>query len=81
MFALKQVSLVALLIASAYSAPQLDLEENARNINTGDYINVSKHLSGLKFYLASVKVNFCILILNLNSLKVAMLLFAVCLKF
>merc|ERR550532_1019532 len=39
MFALKQVSLVALLIASAYSAPQLDLEENARNINTDKYIN------------------------------------------
>ena len=80
MFALKQVSLVALLIASAYSAPQLDLEENARNINTAAYINVSKHLSWLKFYLASIKVNFCILNLNSNSLKVAMLLFAVCLK-
>ena len=45
MFALKQVSLMALLIVSAYSAPQLDLEANARNINTEDYINVSKHLS------------------------------------
>merc|ERR1712008_175423 len=39
MFALKQVSLMALLIVSAYSAPQLDLEANARNINTEDYIN------------------------------------------
>merc|ERR1712238_216323 len=39
MFALKQVSLMALLIASAYAAPQLDSEENARNINTEDYIN------------------------------------------
>ena len=59
MFALKQVSLMALLIASAYSAPQLaqlDLEENARNINTDKYINVSKHLSWLKFYFAWVKV-------------------------
>ena len=41
MFALKQVSLMALLIVSAYAAPQLDSEENARNINTEDYINVS----------------------------------------
>ena len=41
MFAIKQVSLMALLIASAYAAPQLDSEENARNINTEDYINVS----------------------------------------
>ena len=52
MFALKQVSLMALVIASAYAAPQLaqlDLEENARNINTEDYINVRKHLSWLKF--------------------------------
>merc|ERR1712086_617821 len=32
-------SLMALLIASAYAAPQLDLEANARNINTADYIN------------------------------------------
>merc|ERR1712083_176116 len=38
-FALKQVSLMALVIASAYAAPQLDLEENAKNINTEDYIN------------------------------------------
>merc|ERR1712083_642637 len=29
----------ALVIASAYAAPQLDLEENAKNINTEDYIN------------------------------------------
>ena len=43
MFALKQVSLMALLIASAYAAPQLDLEANARNINTEDYINVRDH--------------------------------------
>ena len=43
MFALKQVSLMALLIASAYAAPQLDLEANARNINTADYINVRDH--------------------------------------
>ena len=43
MFALKQISLMALLIASAYAAPQLDLEENARNINTEDYINVRDH--------------------------------------
>ena len=41
MFALKQVSLMALLIALAYGAPQLDSEANARNINTEDYINVS----------------------------------------
>ena len=41
MFALKQVSLMALLIALAYAAPQLDSEKNARNINTEDYINVS----------------------------------------
>ena len=34
---------MALLIASAYAAPQLDLEENAKNINTGDYINVRDH--------------------------------------
>ena len=40
MFALKQVSLMALLIALTYAAPQLDLEENAKNINTADYINV-----------------------------------------
>ena len=40
MFALKQVSLMGLLIASAYAAPQLDLEENAKNINTAAYINV-----------------------------------------
>merc|ERR1711971_602908 len=39
MFALKQVSLIALLIALTYAAPQLDLEENAKNINTADYIN------------------------------------------
>ena len=43
MFALKQISLMALLIASAYAAPQLDLEENAKNINTEDYINVRDH--------------------------------------
>ena len=49
MFAVKQVSLMALVIASAYAAPQLDLEENAKNINTEDYINVRKHLSWLKF--------------------------------
>ena len=41
MFALKQVSLMALLIALAYAAPQLDSEANARNINTENYINVS----------------------------------------
>ena len=35
--------MAALLIASAYAAPQLDLEENARNINTEDYINVRDH--------------------------------------
>ena len=53
MFALKQVSLVALVIASAYAAPQLDLAENAKNINTGDYINVRKHQSSqLKSNLA-----------------------------
>ena len=34
---------MALLIASAYAAPQLDLEENAKNINTGAYINVRDH--------------------------------------
>ena len=53
MFALKQVSLMALVISSAYGAPQQDLEETARNgarkINTEDYINVRKHLSWLKF--------------------------------
>ena len=43
MFAPKQISLMALLIASAYAAPQLDLEENAKNINTGAYINVRDH--------------------------------------
>ena len=43
MFAFKEVSLMALLIASSYAAPQLDLEENARNINTEDYINVRDH--------------------------------------
>ncbi len=43
MFALKQVSLMALLIASAYAAPQLDLVENEKNINTADYINVRDH--------------------------------------
>ena len=61
MFALKQVSLMALVIASAYAAPQLaqlDLEENARNINTEDYINVRKHLmpcpfTGPKMFCAS----------------------------
>ena len=53
MFALKQVSLMALVIASAYAAPQLDLAENAKNINTGDYINVRKHQSSqLKSNLA-----------------------------
>ena len=43
MFALKQISLMALLIASDNAAPQLDLEENAKNINTGAYINVRDH--------------------------------------
>ena len=43
MFAFKEVSLMALLIASSYAAPQLDLEANARNINTEDYINVRDH--------------------------------------
>ena len=41
MFALKQVSLMALLIASAYAAPQLGLEDEDNTINTENYINVS----------------------------------------
>ncbi len=45
MFAIKQVSLMALLIALAYAAPQLEEEERngapTRNINTEDYFDVS----------------------------------------
>ena len=47
MFAIKQVSLMALLIALAYAAPQLENknekeeQRNSRNLNTEDYIDVS----------------------------------------
>jgi hypothetical protein len=41
MFALKQVSLMALLIALAYAAPQSPEEEVAEYEDTEDYINVS----------------------------------------
>ena len=40
MFALKQVSLIALLIALAYAAPQSP-EEDAEYEDTENYINVS----------------------------------------
>ena len=41
MFALKQVSLMALLIALAYAAPQSPEEEVAEYEDTDNYINVS----------------------------------------
>ena len=44
MFALKQVSLMAILIASACGAPQLGLNDLENKEGTDDYINVSNFI-------------------------------------